>query len=133
MAPEDILAEISMLRDTVNQATRRIHDLSRILHDRMRRVDPDEADRGVYLTYSNAWARFAGMVQQGLQRTRQADRLLRLLADRDEAPTPDVTYPEPVNLPDRAQSVPQPSALDDLIAVYGEEMTRDAADGQRQR
>ena len=38
----------------------------------------------VYVTYANHWSRFAGMVQQGLQRTRQADRLLRMLREDEE-------------------------------------------------
>ena len=132
MLPEDILQEISALREGIEQGARRILELSKTLHDRMRRTDPSAADRSVYLTYSNSWSRFAGMVQQGLQRTRQADRLLRLLPEREDSQTPDRAVPEPVRV-DEAHSMPVTSPLDDFIKVYGEEYMQDAADRPRQR
>lgn len=132
MVPDEILGEIAQLKVGLDVSTRRIMELSRTLHDRMRRSDPTASDRNVYLTYANAWSRFAGMVQQGLQRTQHADRLLRLLPEREEVQTPDRGHPEPVNV-DQAHTMPVTSPLEDFITLYGEELTRDASDGQRQR
>jgi hypothetical protein len=144
MAPAEIAAEITQLRNNVEGSVARIHELSRILLDRMRRqrmasTVPDP-NLDVYVTYANHWSRFAGMVQQGLQRTRQADRLLRMLredeeqaaerADRPARPEPANSHPQPV--PDQARSMPADSPLRDLIELYGEEIVQDA-DGQRPR
>ena len=144
MNNEEIAGEIQYLRDGIDSSARRILDLSRTLHDRTRRDDrrrilanerPNERTN-IYLTYSNLWTRFASMVQQGLQRTRQADRVLRLLPDdateRQAAAQAEPAQPEEAQ--PEAQPVPAPSPFEDFISVYGEEMIRDAsADGQRER
>jgi hypothetical protein len=130
LQPQEIVSEIADLRDYIDQSTRRIYELSRTLHDRMRRMDPGGDSRGIYTTYANSWSRFAGMVQQGLQRTRHADRVLGLLP-RNEQTEPQTPAPAPVPV-NQAQIVPAPSPLEDFISLYGEEMVHDA-DGQRQQ
>lgn len=135
MAPEDIVGEISNLRDGIEQGARRIFELSRALHDRMRRMDPNSQDIHVFITYSNVWTRFSGMVQQGLQRTRQANRILRLLPEERRAP-PEAAPPAEVQVvepAEEAHTMPVSSPLEDFMTVYGEEYMRDAADRQRQR
>ncbi len=129
MAPEEITAEINGLRDEIDLSSRRIYELSRVLRDRMRRADPTSV--GIYVTYANAWTRFAGMVQQGLQRTRVSDRVLRLLPEEQTPRRQDPT-PEPQAQPqaDQARPVPADDPLRDFIELYGEEVVRDA-DGQR--
>lgn len=154
MTPEQIVGEIDYLRDGIDQSSRRIYELSRTLHDQMRREDRQRISRNltarpgtpeaaastrsnVFLTYATIWTRLAGMVQQGLQRARQADRVLRLLPDDVPAARPAQeevveTAPEPqAEAQAEAQAVPATSPLEDFIALYGEEMMRDA-DGQRQ-
>jgi len=124
MRPEDILAEIDDLRDGMDTASRRIYELSRVLHHRMRLAGSANENASVYITYSNALSRFAGIVQQGLNRTRQADRLLGLLSKTKEK----VEVP-PVEVPkerEEARPMPGTSALEDFISVYGEESVRDA-------
>jgi hypothetical protein len=112
LPPEDIVVEIGDLRDTIDQASRRIYELSKVLHDRMRR-SPGE-NREVYITYSNIWVRFSGIVQQSLQRSRQGDRVLRLLTETPVR-TPEVRIPEPT--PQRVQNSPA-SSLEDFITLY---------------
>jgi hypothetical protein len=146
MTTAQIVAEITHLRSTVEGASRRIYELSRMLYDQMRRgsVNGSRNDatandsRDAYVTYANSWTRFAGMIQQGLQRMRHSDRLLRMIEDdaheRAERPAPEdpeTSHPQPVNI-DQAHAVPNESPLRDFIDLYGEEMVRDA-DGQRQR
>jgi hypothetical protein len=123
MTPEDMVAEITGLRNGIESGARRIYELSRVLHDRMRRADPNQPSRQVYVTYANVWIRFSGMVQQGLQRTRQTDRVLRLLP-QEEVSSPELTPPEAEG---QARSVPEPSATEDFISLYGEEYMRDAS------
>jgi hypothetical protein len=143
MANDEIVGEITHLRDGIDHSSRRILELSRSLHDRMRRDDrrriatngPSNERTSIYLTYANLWSRFAGMVQQGLQRSRQADRVLRLLPD-DPTPQREAAEVQPTaqEAAPEAQAVPSPSPLEDFITLYGEEMIRDAAaDGQRER
>lgn len=133
MAPEDIVQEINSARDTIEGASRRIYELSRTLHARMRRTS-SSTDVGVYVTYANVWTRFAGMVQQGLRRTQQADRVLRLLQDEDPSVSPadEAPAPPPPEETDEAHSMPtESSPYEDLIAVYGEELVSDADRQQR--
>lgn len=151
MEPDQIVGEITHLRDGIDQSSRRILELSRTLHDRMRREnrarlarsqsvrsgtpESNEATRtGLYLTYANLWTRFASMVQQGLQRSRQADRVIRLLPDEAPVlPTQAEAEAAPEPAPE-AQTVPTPSPLEDFITLYGEEMMRDAsAERERER
>lgn len=125
MRPEEIAAEIGAHRGSMEVSARRIAELSVALRDRMRRTGSEDEARNIYITCSNVWYRFAGMVNQGLQRTQQADRLLRMLPDEEEFPadTNEPTRPTPA---DQAQIVPTPSPLEDLITVYGEELVSDA-------
>lgn len=133
MEPEEIVAEIDEHRETIDRASRRIYELSRVLRDRMRRADPTLM--GIYVTYSNAWTRFAGMIQQGLQRTQIAERVLRMLPEetpraeqRSERPEEEA-HPEATPV-DQARPVPDDHPLRDFIELYGEEVARDA-DGPR--
>lgn len=121
MSPEEIVRDIQNLRDTIHNASARLLELSRVLYHHARRERNQTSAGGVYLTYANAWTRFAGMVSQGIQRTRSAERVLGLLED----PAPD-TRVEQAPAPE-ARSMPvRSSALEDLIAVYGEEVVGDA-------
>jgi hypothetical protein len=143
MSVEEIIGEIGQLREGIDISSRRITELSRSLYDRMRRNDryrvATNGERNdatnIYTTYANLWLRFGGIVQQGLQRTRQADRILRLLPE-EETPRRVAQDANPPPAPmQEAQTVPASSPFEDFITVYGEEMMRDAspADGQRER
>lgn len=83
MSPQEILAEVSEHKETMERSAARLRELSKVLHDRMRR-DTTEEDSGVYLAVSNIWTRFAGMVTQGLSRTGSADRMLRMIPTPEE-------------------------------------------------
>ena len=128
MTPVEIATEIENHRNQIEASATRMFDLAQTLRERMRRPGTSDEARNVYVTCSNVWMRFAGMVRQGSQRTRQADRLLRMLRE-EEVEIPDQpSRPTPVDT--HAQTVPTPSPFEDLITVYGEELVRDA-DGQQ--
>lgn len=141
MEPQAIIDEINVLRDGIERSARRIHDLSRILHQQMRRsslrtgAQTQSRDNAVYVTFANVWTRFGGMVLQGLQRTRQADRVLGMLQKEEEQaerPQEEAQLPQEEtqqNQPDVPP--PGPGFYDDLITVYGEEIVSDAGRQQR--
>lgn len=121
MTPQEIVAEIRDLQKGLSRGATRIHELSRALYHRMRRTAPGD-DTNVYITYSNAWTRFAGMVSQGLARTRSAERVLGMLRQEEkEPPTPPRQEAE-----ERQESIPERSPMEDLIAAYQEETPFDA-------
>lgn len=122
MTPQEIVAEIRDIQKGLSRGATRIHELSRALYHRMRRTAPGD-DTNVYITYSNAWTRFAGMVSQGLVRTRSAERILGML--RTEEPPPQ-TPPPPPPTRERQESSPERSPMEDLIAAYQEETPFDA-------
>lgn len=128
MSPEEIATEIASHRNQIEASATRMFELAQSLRDRMRRPGTSEDSRNVYVTCSNVWMRFSGMVRQGVQRTRQADRLLRMIPEETYETQPQPATPNAVDT--HAQNVPARSPLEDLITVYGEELVRDA-DGQR--
>jgi len=83
MTPQEILAEVSDHKQSMERSAARLRELSKVLHDRMRQNTTDE-ESGVYLAVSNVWTRFAGIVTQGLTRTNSADRMLRMLPSPEE-------------------------------------------------
>jgi hypothetical protein len=138
MEPEQIAAEIGQLREGIDHSSRRIYELSRTLYDRVRRrrhaSGANAGNNDVYVTYAMAWTRFAGMVQQGLTRTRQSDRLLGMITE--ETP-PEATpreqaaaHPQPVAV--QAHTMPTEGPEDDFITLDLVESVRDA-DRQRPR
>lgn len=126
MSYDEIVQEIGDLRKGVDQGARRIYELSRVLHDRARRDQQDDTT-GVYIAFSNAWSRFAGMVNQGLSRTASADRLLKLLpteADKEEAAREADRREQRQARRERrrqARVSSEQSPMDALIEMYGSE------------
>jgi hypothetical protein len=70
-----------------------------------------------YTFVANTWTRFAGMVIQGIQRTRSSDRLLRQLPDAEE---PEIEQDEPEAPPPAPVGEGETSPMEDLIEMYGE-------------
>jgi hypothetical protein len=151
MKPEDIISEIRQQRDTVERGCRRIYELSQVLYAKTRRdrvlqereagTDENARERlaqeyRLYIAYSNAWSRFAGMVDQGLKRTSSLDRIMVRTAGeklQEAERIADLTRKEQARLDREArrqtqQSVPWPSpTVEDLVSLYGEEVMTDAS------
>jgi hypothetical protein len=111
MSTEEIVSEIGAIRQDLQVKFARVQGLAQGLYHRVRREPPDD-NTSVYLTYANAWMRFAGMATQGVTRTVSASRVLRRLTPvaNEDAPTP------------RKQAVKAKEAtapIEDLISMYG--------------
>lgn len=132
MTPQEILAEVSTHKKTMERSAARMRELSKVLHDRMRRNPPDEEDAGVYLAVANVWARFSGMVSQGISRTASADRLLRTIPTPEEkAEAERVAEHRKQRKAHRQQRKAaglslQRSPIEDLMEMYGSEEVIDA-------
>ena len=124
MTSAEILAEVMDQKKVIEQGALRLQELSKTLHDRMRR-DPNEEDRGIYIAVSNVYARFGGMVAQGLNRTASADRLLRSIPtqeDKDEAERVEERRKRRREQRQAQRSaIPEPTLPDDVLAMYGQQ------------
>jgi len=111
MTPEEIIAEIGTIHQDLQVKLARVQGLAQGLYHRARREPPDD-NTTVYITYANAWIRFAGMANQGVNRTVLASKVLRRLTPVTEA-TPE--RKKPANKP-KDEAAP----IEDLISMYGE-------------
>lgn len=131
MASDEILQEIGDIRKSVDAGAKRIHELSRVLHEKARRGEQDDTT-GIYIAVSNAWSRFSGMVAQGLSRTASADRLLKLLptpeskeeAEREAQRQEQRQARRSRKRQSREEAAKSP--MDALIELYGSEDVTDA-------
>ena len=124
MTSVEILAEVTEHKKVIEQGAKRLQELSKTLHDRMRR-EPENEDRGIYIVVSNIYARFGGMVVQGLNRTASADRLLRSIPtqeDKDEAKrVEERTKQRREQRQAQRRAVPEPTLPDEVLAMYGQD------------
>jgi len=123
MAPEEIIREIAEQKKSLEQSARRLSELSRALHDRMRR-SPDVEDAAVYVAFSNVWVRFSGMLNQALSRTTSGDRLLKLIPTESERAERERDLQrrkdQAQRRQERRESHPR-SPIEDLMEMYGAE------------
>lgn len=125
MSPEEIVREIADHKKSLERTVSRLSELSRGLHDRMRRNSGDE-DASVYIAFSNVWVRFSGMISQGLSRTASGDRFLRMIptqAEREELEREQQRKRARAEhrRQRRAQAAPSRSPVEDLMEMYGSE------------
>ena len=112
MTPEEIVLEIRGLQQDVQSKSVRIQGLSQALYRRVRKAPVDD-DTSVYITYANAWTRFAGMVQQGVTRTTHTARVLKRLTPKVE--TAAKAVPKLVR-----KEEPQ-TPMESLLSLYADE------------
>ena len=122
MTYPEIFREIQSLRASMREGGRRIHELSRILQDRVRRAGADDFTPR-YMAYSNACIRFAGTIEQGAQRAASFDRVVGTIEREQEDTKKAQETEKPRRKPETA---PASGGLTDLVALFGQEMV-DAA------
>jgi hypothetical protein len=127
MSPEQIVAEIGLLRESMSTTATRVLELSRMLYSQTRRT-ASGGTTAAYIAYANGWQRFSGALIQGLKRTGSIDRLL-LRAQRAEVERKEHEEAARVAAARKERkALRAPSeGLGDLIEIYGEEMVRDAS------
>lgn len=121
MTPEEIVAEIGNLRQELDVRLSRIHGLAQGLYHQVRRASADD-NTAVYITYAHAWMRFAGMANQGVQRTVSASKVLRQLTPKDAAVAPAVKGREL-----RPMVAQDQSPMDSLIEMYRDPIENEGA------
>lgn len=129
MTPDQIVAEIGELRESMNATAQRMLDLSKALYTQMRRTTASNATP-VYIAYSNAWMRFAGTMTQGMRRAMSSDRVLERYRQAEEEKVEQARRAAQASLKREAVRTSEASrkaAFGDLIELYGEEMVRDAS------
>jgi hypothetical protein len=84
---EVIVAEIRELKGEIDVRARRIHELSKTLYQKTRRASAD-SDTRAWIVYTNAWTRFAGMIEQGIRRAGHLDRLVSAKTVEDRTVRP---------------------------------------------
>lgn len=115
--------EVHALEGSIRTASR---DQVPAIQERLVKLRQDrqaQQDRiSAYTVFANNWMRFAGMISQGLQRSRSTDRILnRLPASTQTEPAPAAVL-EPMVPTDHGQESSHGSSpLEDLIEQYGEE------------
>ena len=113
MTSEEIIAEIGTIYQDLQVKLARVQGLAQGLYHRVRR-EPADDNTAVYITYANAWLRFAGMANQGVSRTVLASKVLRRLTPIVvESATPERKKP----VKPKGGATP----IEDLISMYGEE------------
>lgn len=124
MTLDNILSEVRDQKTAIEQGAIRLQELAKTLHERMRR-EPDNEDRGVYIAVSNVYARFGGMVVQGLNRTASADRLLKTIPTQEEKDEAKMVEERRQQRHEQRQArrraVPEPTLPDDVLAMYGQQ------------
>lgn len=113
MTPDEIVAEIGTLHQDLQSKLARVQGLAQGLYHRVRREPPDD-NTTVYLTYANAWMRFAGMANQGVTRTVSASKVLRRLT-----PVSETTAVAPERKKVSSKPKEDTAPIDALISMYG--------------
>jgi hypothetical protein len=114
MTPDEIIQEIGSLERELSVRVTRMHRLAQGLYHQVRRA-PSDDNTAVYITYANAWMRFAGIANQGAMRTVLASKVLRKL-------TPLKTQEDTKkSLPAKLKPVVPTSPVEDLITLYGKD------------
>lgn len=85
MTPEEIVREIESLQEEVSIKGRRAYDLSRSLYRRARK-DTTNDNVTVYVTYANSITRFAGAIEQLVNRTLRSGRILQRIPKSVDLP-----------------------------------------------
>lgn len=144
MTPDEQVEEIESIQQTMHLAAQRIIELSRNLHVGVRRHIAAE-HTPAYITFANAWGRFAGAIQQGIRRSQNVNKIVKRAQqeqrDFELVPPPPPPRrqqqtqgrnPQAATPPQRSQSafVGNPldsgKSLNDLMELYGQEIVRDA-------
>ncbi len=124
MTPDQIVEEIAKLKEAIGVSAQKIVDLSKSLHSQTRRASTD-ANTSAYITYSNAWMRFAGALSQGLKRTEMTDRMLKRTKEETDRQAQEVAKKAAVAKQKELKAIKlaaQKAPFGDLIELYGEEM-----------
>lgn len=118
MTEQDIVQEIRDLRESLDSDAQRLNELAQYLHRMVRRRRADE-NTSPYVTYANAWMRFANVVGLGLRRTAVSDRLLAMV--KPVALEPEAEPETEEKAPEQVAEEPRPVPTDeDFAALYGE-------------
>jgi hypothetical protein len=123
--PDQLLAEIATVKESLKVSAATLVQLSTELYNQSRRVQT--ASASAYVTTANGWMRFAGMVTQGIRRADLTDRQV-VRAKEIEAQEAEIMKEREIAQQRRtAQRQAQMSSVDDLVALYGEEMILNAS------
>ena len=125
MDVEAIVAEIGGLQDEIKDRGRRVHALATSLYRRTRRATPDDSTV-IYMAYANAQTRFAGMVEQVIQRTVRTARVLKRLPVKEAQEAQE--SPKIKKREDRTAPQPTESPMESLIGLYSEAVPSGADD-----
>ena len=117
--PQKAIDEVHTLQERIVQDARRIHELSRSIHQYARRTPPGQLT-SAYVSYANVWTRFAGMVEQGLRRTSIASRTV--ISALNQSPPEPVAPKPPIKTPPKVYRSPAPPN-DDFAELFGEDLT----------
>jgi hypothetical protein len=125
MTPTEIITELDGLRRELDQRLARVHGLAEGLYHQVRRAAVDD-NTPIYITYANAWMRFAGMANQGVVRTASASKVLRRLTtpEQQEAKQAEVRKKKP-DL--KAKQTQEQSPMDSLIEMYRDPISNEGA------
>jgi hypothetical protein len=115
MTPEEIISEIGTIQDDLQHKIARVHGLAQGLYRSVRKTPADD-DTAIYITYANAWMRFAGMAHQGVSRTASTSKILRRLAPKVEESPQKLAK----STPKKSAIVPEATPVESLITMYGE-------------
>jgi len=134
----EIIGEIQALRTTLREKGQRIFELTRILHDRVRKQGADDYTSR-YLAFAQANVRFVGGMEQGLQRIASIDRLVgtiqkeqkeaeeQVLREKREKERQVLREKREKERPKKRGYEASASPLADLTELFGQEMIEDAA------
>jgi hypothetical protein len=122
MTPEEIISEIGTLRQELDVRLARIHGLAKGLYHQVRMAPADD-NTAVYITYAHAWTRFAGMANQGVQRTVSASKVLRQLTPKENA----AVVPAAKGRQLRPVVAQDQSPMDSLIEMYRDPIENEGA------
>lgn len=123
MSEDDIVAEIGSLRASIEADAGRIVALAQNLYARARRSS--EEGSNINVMFANSWLRCAGVISQGIRRTRTVGRLFA--AHKDEAREAKIAEEEARILREQAearaariQQAQQAAVVNDPVAdLYG--------------
>jgi hypothetical protein len=116
----EILREIQSLRASMRADGRRIHELSRILQERVRRQETDEFTSR-YVAYANACIRFAGGVEQGAQRTASFDKVVGTI-EREQKQAVEKQEEDTKRAKQPKLRASASGGMADLVSLFGQEM-----------
>ena len=118
MSDTEVIDEIRVMRENIDISARRIHELSKALYHRVRRLPVGDQTSSLVM-YSNVWTRFAGVVEQGLRRSVSMDRVLKKEPEEDRKPLSD--KPKKRSITNIIQGPPSDNDLEELFGEFVKE------------